>query len=257
MYAQGMTRRAFVTLGATALAMGLFGCSGRKAEPEADDGTDVSAKDSEATAATGGWETNSDVPMSALSDEEQAVFDRALEGYSGMELQPVCVLATQVVAGVNYAFLCQGSSTTADSEPGWYVVVVYENLEGACEVSSVKQIDVSEPAVVADDEISDEAGAVVGGWTVAPQVTDDTIAIPEEAATAFALASEDYVGIDLSPLALLATQVVAGTNYRVLCVGAPVVPNAETRLFLVNVYENLKGKAEYSNVSTFDLLSYV
>ena len=256
MYAQGMTRRAFVTLGATTLAMGLFGCGG-KTEPEADGGADATAKDSEATSVTGGWETNPDVPTSALSDEEQAVFDHAIEGYDGMELQPVCVLATQVVAGVNYAFLCQGSPTTANPEPGWYVVVVYENLEGACEVSSAKQIDVSEPAVVADDDLSDEAGAIVGGWTVAPQITDDTITIPDKAAAAFALAGEEYVGMDLSPLALLATQVVAGTNYRVLCVGAPVVPNAETRLFVVNVYEDLEGKAEYSNVSTFDLLAYV
>ena len=43
MQAQGMTRRAFVTLGATALAMGLFGCGG-KAEPEADGGTHATAE---------------------------------------------------------------------------------------------------------------------------------------------------------------------------------------------------------------------
>ena len=257
MYAQGMTRRAFVTLGATALAMGLFGCGGEKAESETDVATDTTATDSESMPVSGGWETNADVPTSALSSEEQAVFDHALEEYDGMDLQPVCVLATQVVAGTNYAFLCQGAPVTADPKPGWYVVVVYEDLEGACKVSSVEQIDVSEPAIVAEDENSDEAGAVVGGWAVAPQVTDDAITIPEKAAAAFALAGETLTGMDLSPLALLATQVVAGTNYRILCVGAPSVPDAETRLCVVDVYEDLEGKAEYTDVSTFDLLAYV
>ena len=62
MYAQGMTRRAFVTLGATTLAMGLFGCGG-KTEPEADGGADATVKDSEATSVTGGWDYDFDEPV--------------------------------------------------------------------------------------------------------------------------------------------------------------------------------------------------
>lgn len=252
MYAQGMTRRAFVTLGATALAMGLFGC-GRKGDSAAGGGTDAT-EGSESKPVMGGWEVNADFPMSVLSDEQQAVFDRATEGYVGMDLQPVCVLGTQVVAGTNYAFLCVGTPVVAEPEAGWYVAVVYEDLKGGCEIRSVEQIDVSEPALA---ETADESEAVLGGWAVTPKVTDDSIAIAEDAASAFVAGGEGYVGMDLRPLALLATQVVAGTNYRILCVGAPVVPDAESGLYVVDVYEDLEGKAKYSDVSTFNLLAYV
>ena len=252
MQAQGMTRRAFVTLGATALAMGLFGCGG-KVEPEADGGTHATAEGSEATPVTGGWEVNADVPMSAVTAEQQAVFDKASEGYAGMDLLPVCVLGTQVVAGTNYAFLCLGTPATAEPEAGWYVAVAYEDLEGTCEMSSVEQIDASEPATA--DASAPEG--LTGGWAVVPKLTNDTVAIPEEAASAFAAGGEGYTGMDLSPLALLATQVVAGTNYRILCVGAPTAPDAESELCVVDVFEDLEGRAEYSDLRTFDLLAYV
>ena len=250
MGAQGMTRRAFITLGARVLATGLYG-RGKKDDSAV--GGANAMQDSESKPVMGGWEVSADFPMSALSDEQQAVFDRATEGYVGMDLQPVCVLGTQVVAGTNYAFLCLGTPVVAEPEAGWYVAVVYEDLKGACEIRSVEQIDVSEPALA---ETSDSE-TVLGGWAVTPKVTDDSIAITEEAASAFVAGGEGYVGMDLRPLALLATQVVAGTNYRILCVGAPVVPDAESGLYVVDVYEDLEGKAKYSDVSTFNLLAYV
>lgn len=255
MHAQTMTRRAFVMLGAMALATGLFGC-GSKPEPEPETEPDGEAitptEEPDSTPVSGGWETNADAPTSALTADQQAVFDQAIENYDGMDLLPACVLATQVVAGTNYAFLCQGTSVTANPETGWYVVVVYENLEGACEASSVEQINVSEPALVAGAQ--DGEDAVVGGWAVVPQVTDDPIAIPEKAASAFAACDESA---GLSPLALLATQLVAGTNYRILCVGAPAVPDAQGELNVVDVYEDLEGKAECASIEPFDLLTYV
>lgn len=256
MHAYGMMRRVLVMLVVTALAMGLFGCSAGKVEPGASSGSDAAAGGSETIPVPGGWVTNADVPASALIDGQQAVFDRATEGYVGVDLMPVCVLGTQVVAGTNYAYLCLGTSAAEDPEAGWYVVVVYEDLAGTCEVSSVEEVDVSEPAL-ASDEASEEPGAVVGGWAVSPQLTDETIAIPEEAASAFAAGGEGYVGLDLSPLALLATQVVAGTDYRILCVGAPTVSGAEPRLYVVDVHEDLEGRAGFTDVATFDLLAYV
>ena len=254
MFTESITRRTFVTLSATALAMGLFGCGKEEDTQGATDAeSETTAEQTEATPISGGWEANADVPTSALTTDQQAVFDKAIEEYVGMDLLPVCVLGTQVVAGTNYAYLCLGTPVVPDAESGWYVAVVYENLEGACEITSVEQIDVSEPAT-ADASVPE---GLTGGWAVPQLASDDTIIIPEEAASAFAKACENYEGMAFNPVALLATQVVAGTNYRLLCVGEPTVPDANPQLNVVDIYEDLEGGAEISNVSALDLLAYV
>ena len=51
----------------------------------------------------GGW-TEFDFD---ISDEAKQVFDQAFEGFSGVVYTPLAV-ATQVVQGVNYCFLCKG-----------------------------------------------------------------------------------------------------------------------------------------------------
>lgn len=253
MHMQGITRRSFVTISATMLAMGLFGCG--KAD-EAQDATDAGKTDAgktEEKPIVGGWEVNTDAPTGGLTDEQQAVIDRATENYADMELLPVCVLGTQVVSGTNYAFLCLGTPAVTDAKTGWYVAVVYEDLGGSCEVSSVNEINASDPAT-ADASVPE---GLTGGWAVAQSVAGDAIDIPEEAASAFTKASESYTDGSLSTLALLATQVVAGTNYRLLCVGEPTAPEAESQLYVVDVYEDLEGAAEISDVEAFDLLAYV
>ena len=45
------------------------------------------------------------------------------------------------------------------------------------------------------------------------------------------------------PVALLSTQTVAGTNYRILCEATTVYPGAEMHYAVVNVYESLEGNA--------------
>ncbi len=78
-----------------------------------------------------------------------------------------------------------------------------------------------------------------GGWAV----TTDA-AVTEEARTALEKALEEFVGSDIEPVALLGTQVVAGTNYAILCRVSPVVPDPVPAYAVVYVYEALDGACE-------------
>ncbi len=49
-------------------------------------------------------------------------------------------------------------------------------------------------------------------------------AMTEEATAAFNEATEGFVGVDYVLAALLSTQTVAGTNYRILCEATTVYP---------------------------------
>ena len=201
-------------------------------------------------AVVGGWTVNTEA-ATQVSADEQALFEKALEGMTGVGYEPVAVLATQVVSGTNRAYLCKGTTVTADPTTNWYVVVVYESLDGSAELLSIQQIDVSAPKT--NDEGLPED--VLGGWSVVE--TEGAELVPAEATEAFATASEGYVGVSLNPIAVLATQVVSGTNYLVLCEGAPVTADPTPGLYLAEVYANLDGGAEFTNVSTLDLIGYV
>lgn len=238
--------------GALALSVALMGCGGTKTDTaDTTEATDVEQSPEEgAEVLDGGWGVVSEA-STQLSEDEQAVFDQALEGMTGVSYTPVRVLATQVVAGTNYAFLCTGETVTAEPQTGWYVVVVYQNLEGASELTSIAEIDVADVKRASESDDAD----VVGGWAVAEAA--DVELLPAEAQTAFQIARESYVGVDLHPLATLASQVVAGTNYLILCEGEAVVPDAKPQLYVAEVYADLDGNAELTSVELFDLLAYL
>jgi len=94
------------------------------------------------------------------------------------------------------------------------------------------------------DTTAMEQEVVVGGWSV----TKGNTKIDRHTRKVFSKALEGLVGCTYEPVALLGKQVVAGTNYCLLCRLTPVVPNAETHWGLVYIYEDLQGHAELKDV---------
>lgn len=98
------------------------------------------------------------------------------------------------------------------------------------------------------------AEMTVGGWEIFPaqsaRLTEENEPepMPDEALEAFEKATEGLDGEDYVPVALLATQVVAGTNYCILAQVTPVVPNPVPKWALVYVYADLEGNAQLLNV---------
>ena len=93
-----------------------------------------------------------------------------------------------------------------------------------------------------------EEEAKVGGWTL----TEDA-KLTEEAQSAFDKAMEGLVGVNYSPVALLGTQLVSGTNFCFLCEAAVVYPDAQPYYAVVMVYQDLQGKAGVKNIVALDL----
>lgn len=192
----------------------------------------------------GGW-TASYLAAQNLSDDEKAIFEEAAQQWSDQGLEPVQVLGTQVVAGRNIAYLCRMGVTSDEDATAWAVAVVYEDPEGGVHMSLVRPIDITQIRVASTSAPQD----VMGGWEIS--VPEQANTLPDEQAqAAFAAAAEKgYEGVSLKPIALLGTQVVAGTNYLVLCEG-------EGNLYVAQVYEDLDGNAQISEANVFDLLAY-
>ena len=238
-----------VLAGACALAIALAGCSGGTASSSSAE-SESSAAESSSTAITGGWAFT---PLDEinLDADAQKVFKSATADSDAGKYTPVAVLATQVVSGTNYAFLCQ---TDANA---WDIVAVYQDLQGKDSVMSDKAIDIAE--VKADS--LDRAGGdeeLVGAWEVV--MPEAPAVLPEDAWVAFDTAFESYAndkGLDLIPVASLGSQLVSGTNYRILCAGQESASKPATSLYVVDVYAPLQGDPEFTSVNYFDLLSYI
>ena len=91
------------------------------------------------------------------------------------------------------------------------------------------------------------SGSAVGGW----KVTEDA-AVSAQAQAVFDKAVEGLTGADYETIALLSTQVVAGTNYCFLCRVTPVYPDPESSYAFVYVYEDLQGNASILEVKDID-----
>ena len=91
----------------------------------------------------------------------------------------------------------------------------------------------------------------MGGWQ-APETAEAMDAMPQDAATAYAKAFEGFVGNDLTPVALLGTQVVAGMNYAFLCHSSLVTLEPVVSMQLVVIYADLSGNATVTNIVTIN-----
>ena len=102
---------------------------------------------------------------------------------------------------------------------------------------------------------SETSGAepVVGGWEL---FANEANVLPEDVQAAFGKAMETYTGSELKPVAYVASQVVAGTNYMVLCETATAAEHPAPSYQMVVVYADLEGNAEITQVKDFDLTAY-
>ncbi|MBR4164303.1 MAG: hypothetical protein IKR11_12335 [Solobacterium sp.] len=92
------------------------------------------------------------------------------------------------------------------------------------------------------------AETVSGGWTIT-----DSLTVTEEAQNAFDKAMENLTGVNYTPLGLLGTQLVSGTNYCFICEASVVIPDPVPYYAVVSVYQNLQGEAQILNIVPLDI----
>ena len=103
------------------------------------------------------------------------IFKKAIGAQAGMDYEPVAVLATQVVAGQNIAYLCKGTLETESPETSWVIVVVYNDLQGEASITGVATIDLADVKTTEDTA----NGEAVGAWEIREATSG--VAMPAEA----------------------------------------------------------------------------
>lgn len=244
---------ALLLIGCITLALAACGSKNKQEESAASAASQTSSEpqtsEAEGNPAVGGWEICEDGPAAVPADAQEA-FDKAIQGYTGMNFEPKALLATQVVSGTNFAYLCLGERVVQNPVKGWYVVVVYQDLQGEAKITSAEEIET--PEIKTKENVD---GPLVGGWTVSEP--SNAVVLEDSIREAFQAAAEKNLGVTLTPAAQLARQLVNGNNYRILCQGTTVTKEPVTSLYIVTLYVSLDGEGELTDVELFDLTAYI
>lgn len=213
-------------------------------------------------AVDGGWEVNSGSLAMKDNKEAEAVFKKAIDGLTGCDYEPVAFLGSQVVAGTNYCILCKSTIVVPDAQSGYVLMYINEDLSGKTKIMSIADID--QDGIHAEDSAADAAseentGAdasaseeiLPGGW----QANQEDASVDQNADVekAFTKATEGLDGTSYEGVAYLASQVVAGTNYCILCRTAAVVPDPQYSYSLVRIYADLDGNAKVTGETPLDI----
>jgi hypothetical protein len=82
----------------------------------------------------GGWTVHD-----SITEEDINVFNTAKNGLVGVDYKPEMV-ATQVVAGTNYCFICKATIVIPDAPEGISKVMIFKPLEGNPVITSIEKI---------------------------------------------------------------------------------------------------------------------
>ena len=183
----------------------------------------------------GGWALSN---SPEVTDEVRSVLDKAASWVDDVGFEPVAYVASQVVAGFNYLILCKEEYSLSVSGAVTYALVtIYEDLQGNAEITSIAESGVS----------ADYPTDVDGGWgeAASPVITEGVKA-------AYDITDEN--GVSYRPLALLATQVVAGMNYRCLCCVTTAGQKSSSNYVIAEVFRSLEGDSAVTSVKGFRLV---
>ena len=186
----------------------------------------------------GDWE----LTLSETNDFLDEDAKDAIKDYN-KDLKPVALLGTQVVAGTNYMYLVNDSTS-------YKVVVIYKDLEGKMQVTKITDFDITK---YANENKSMDVETLSGGWTTEipgkPMMLEDTIQ------SAFDEANGKIVGVTYYPIKVLATKEENGTKYAILCYGKMSDANGTTGIYVQTLYVTGNTK-EIGSISAVDLKDY-
>lgn len=176
-----------------------------------------------------------------LSEIVKTAYDEAVANLD-VEYTPLGCVGSQVVAGMNYAVLVKDGDSIK-------VLFIYKPLSGQASITETADFNILD--YLNDDiDIIKANEDIVGGWGVPTDAGLTTM--PERLATATSKAFADYKDLVISPIACVGTQVVAGTNYALVCSGK-TDKDAKSNLYMVKLYDGIDGTVEILSICPIDI----
>ena len=98
------------------------------------------AENAENEPLVGGWTINAE-NVAEIPQDVQDALTKAAEELTGCTYEPVALLASQVVSGMNYCRLCRLTPVVPDAESTFALVYLYVDLENNASITRVADIE--------------------------------------------------------------------------------------------------------------------
>lgn len=167
-----------------------------------------------------------------LTADQTNLFAAAMEHFVGVNYEPVIYLGIPEENPLGSSFLCKATAVVPDATPFWAIVTVQDVGESVT-IENIQVIDYagssnSDTAVL----VSNQGEPLMGGWQDA--ANEDL--------------TEDVTAEGVTPVVILARQVVSGMNYCCLTRN-----DTDDGWNLTYVYQNLQGGAEVTNTAALNI----
>lgn len=90
----------------------------------------------------GGWGVSPEEACE-LTEGAAEAFEAAVEGYEGCRIEPLAVVGSQIVAGMNYAYVCRFTTVSLNPASDLKVIIVYRNLGGESVITAIEPLKIS------------------------------------------------------------------------------------------------------------------
>ena len=180
--------------------------------------------------ALGSWEVN--VILGGMPEKVATAIGQLNEQIVGAEYTPIAYIGSQLVNGVNHAVLAEQLVLTGKDTKN--VVLLIFNEKGMdCTLVNIERV-------------------VEGGDGMGAVKVDVKTDIPEDAQKAFDNVLGGFVGANIKPFALLATQVVKGINY-VFAAEIDLVTETPVKKVAVVTVNDLEKKVSFADILKSEL----
>ena len=178
------------------------------------------------TKTTGGWKTIEGSLSMNKNPEARNAFKKVTKNIPGVSYKAIAALATQVVAGTNYAILCCSTEEGADPRSDIKVIYIYEDLRGKVEI-------IGFTTIISDSIVKNSFTANTGKYAMSSN---------KDVYKYFKKAMKGSTDITYEPAAYLGSRKDDdGTTYLVLC-RSRKDDRSQYEYSLVKVYRDSKGK---------------
>lgn len=212
-------------------------------------GATVATQATGKAAKAGAWKINKKAG-SYLTKSEKIVFKKAVKDLDGVTYNPIFVMSSRVTAGIDYAFFCKATTATKQKKTSWKVMTVHEDPNGEATVSKITSFNYKKISTLKNIPTPK---CITGAWQDNDR-SHKSKGVPSSASKAFKSARAGYVGVDLTPMVLLATQKASGTNYRFLCQGS-IPGTSDVHFYAVDVHK-AGGKSEITSCKPLNTAKY-
>ncbi len=164
-----------------------------------------------------------------FTDDMHNLFDAGMEGLTGVGYEALIYLGTPESNPLGSSFLCRATMVVPDPVPYWAIVTM-QDVGDSVTIESIQTIDYGSSSTGNSAVLAESSrDAVLGSWT-----DTESLDVPDEISAVVPNAT-----------AVLATQLVSGTNYCVL--------TWADGWNLTFVYVDLDGNAEVTNTVSLSL----